>query len=135
MTDRFPFLGRGWAFPPKFDRGGGQVAMVEGFVDVHESVQVILNTIPGERVMRPGFGCDLHSVQFEEVTPDLSTRIKRLVTDSLLYHEPRIEVETVNLREDTTTEGLLYIELTYRIRAVNSRFNMVFPFYLQEATP
>lgn len=133
MTDEQTFLGRGWAFPPTFSTGGGQVAMANAEQDVHESIRIILGTRPTERTMRPAFGCDLHSLMFEEVNVSLETRIKQLVTDALLYNEPRIDLEGVDVNEQADAPGLLHIRVTYRIRATNSRFNLVYPFYLNEA--
>jgi phage baseplate assembly protein W len=127
------FLGRGWAFPPTFAQGGAQVETVSGPQDVHESLQIILSTRPGERVMQESFGCELSDLAFEEVNQALLNRITRRVTDAIVRHEPRVKLDLVDIDTGSAAEGVLRIRLQYTVRATNSRFNMVYPFYLDEA--
>ena len=139
MSDRVvdsstSFLGRGWSFPPAFGAGGREVAMVAGEEDIAQSLRIISATALGERVMRDDFGCDLYSYVFEEVDNTLLTRIGSAVSDAILYHEPRVKLEGVDVSESGGTPGLVAISVTYTIRASNTRFNMVYPFYLVEAT-
>ncbi|MGB1278123.1 MAG: GPW/gp25 family protein, partial [Nannocystaceae bacterium] len=103
--------------------------------DIHESLQVILTTYAGERVMQPNFGCSLDRLLFEELDQSLANQITATITDAILYHEPRIILDRVSVDDSTGVDGLLHIVVAYTVRATNSRYNMVFPFYLNEATP
>ena len=132
MSDQ-PFLGTGWAFPPAFTRGGADVELVSGHEDIRQSLQILLATARGERVMREDFGCDLNGLLFEEVDQSLVNRITSLVSDAILYHEPRIQLDRLDVSGDPSRQGLLWISLDYTVRSTNSRFNMVYPFYLNEA--
>lgn len=134
MSENKPFLGRGWAFPPSFSLGGTDVDMVAGVEDVHQSVQIILHTMPGERVMQDQFGCDLTGFTFAEIDRSLVNRVQRLVQKALLDHEPRIIVDSVKVTRDTTDPSCLIINTSYTIRGTNTRYNMVYPFYVMEAT-
>ena len=127
------FLGRGWRFPPAFTPGGGDVLMAEGAEDIAQSLQILLGTAPGERVMQPDFGCDLNGVLFEEMDQGLINTLTGLISDAILYHEPRIKLDSLDVSESDKTPGLLLISLEYTVRATNSRYNMVYPFYLNEA--
>ncbi len=129
-----PFLGRGWAFPPSFSAGGAEVEMVSGVEDVHQSLRILLGTTPGERVMQEDFGCDLASLVFEELDYGLVSRIARLVEGAIAAHEPRVDVDRVDASRSPTEPACLMVKIQYTIRGVNSRYNMVFPFYLTEAT-
>lgn len=128
------FLGRGWSFPPRFLAAGAEVGMVAGVDDVHQSLQILLTTRLGERAMQTTFGCALDDLLFEEVDQSLVNRITAAVTDAILYHETRIKLEGVKVDETASEPGLLLIRIGYTVKTTNSRFNMVFPFYLNEAT-
>jgi phage baseplate assembly protein W len=134
MREDPSFLGRGWSFPPRFGAGGAEVAMVAGAEDIHQSLQIIFATELGERVMREDFGCSLASFVFEEIDQTLLTRLRSAIADSILYHETRIRLDSVDITENRDIAGLLQIAIHYTVRATNSRFNMVYPFYLKEAT-
>lgn len=109
--------------------------MVAGAEDVHQSLQILLTTGLGERVMREDFGCDLDDFLFEELDQGLINAVSRQVSDAVVLHEPRIELEEVEVTERQAGGGgvLLLVQLRYRIRSTNSRYNLVYPFYLQEA--
>jgi phage baseplate assembly protein W len=128
-----PFLGTGWAFPPAFGRGGAEVGMVSGAEDVHQSLRVLLSTAPGERVMAEDFGCDLRSAAFEEIDQGLINSVTGIIADAILLYEPRVTLEQLDVSAADAVEGLVLITLTYTIRSTNSRYNMVFPYYLSEA--
>lgn len=128
-----PFLGTGWAFPPSFGRGGGEVDMASGAEDVHQSLRILLSTAPGERVMLEDFGCDLRRVAFEEIDQGLVNSLTALITDAVLLYEPRVTLEGVEVATDQAADGVLLITLSYTIRSTNSRYNLVYPFYLTEA--
>lgn len=129
-----PFLGRGWSFPPMFNRDRAGVEMLEEEADIASSLEVLLTTARGERVMLPQYGCNLDELVFES----LDTRMKTLMADkvgsAILYHEPRIELERVRLDDSRELEGVVLIEIVYRVKSTNSRFNFVFPFYRREGT-
>ncbi len=134
MANEESFLGRGWTFPPAFTRGGAEVAMVAGAEDVHESLRILLGTLPGERVMQEEFGCDLPGVQFEEMDQGLVNTMTRMIGDAILEYEPRVTLDRLEVDDDEAVAGRLLIRIDYTIRATNSRYNMVYPFYLNEAT-
>ena len=108
--------------------------MLEQEVDIASSLEILLGTVRGERVMLPLYGCNLDELIFE----NLDTRMKTLMTDkiesAILYHEARIEIEKVSLDDSRELEGIVLIELVYRVKTTNSRFNFVYPFYKLEGT-
>lgn len=128
------FLGIGWSFPPTFTPGGADVELVSGADDIQQSLQILLSTRLGERAMHEDFGCDLHFVLFEEIDQGLVNSLTNIISDAILYHEPRITLDRLDISESQNQQGLLLISLDYIIRGTNSRFNMVYPFYLNEAT-
>jgi phage baseplate assembly protein W len=125
------FLGRGFGFPPTFAHG--QVRMVEDEQDIHESLLILFATLPGERVLQPKFGLDLSPLLFEPLTTTLRTLLKERITTSLLIHEGRIRVLELVVDDSLALEGLLQIRLDYSVRSTNSRFNLVYPYYLGDA--
>lgn len=129
-----PFLGRGWSFPPTFNQEQSTVVMLEEEVDIKSSLEILLTTMRGERIMLPLYGCGMEDLLFES----LDTRLKTLMVDkiqsAILYHEPRIKVEKVTLDDSRELEGVVLIEVTYVIKSTNSRFNFVYPFYKLEGT-
>lgn len=128
------FLGRGWSFPPTFNRASGGVTMLEAEADIASSLEILLSTAQGERTMLPKYGCNLQELVFE----NLDTRMKTLMADkvesAILYHEPRVELESVRLDDSLELEGVVLIEVIYRVKATNSRFNFVYPYYKLEGT-
>ncbi|WP_243220155.1 GPW/gp25 family protein [Methylobacter sp. S3L5C] len=128
------FLGRGWSFPPTFNQNSNGVEMLEDEADIASSLEVLLTTARGERVMLPQYGCNLDELVFE----NLDTRMKTLMADkvesAILYHEPRITLEKVRLTENLELDGVVLIDIIYRVKTTNSRFNFVFPFYKSEGT-
>jgi len=129
-----PFIGRGWSFPPRFDRSRGGVDMLEDEADVKSSLGILLRTMRGERVMLPRYGCNVESQLFEPLDTRQKTLLKDLIETAILYYEPRIELIDVVLQDEQVLEGVLFIELTYRLKSTNSRFNVVFPYYQNEGT-
>jgi uncharacterized protein len=128
------FLGRGWSFPPTFDQAIAGVEMLDQEADVASSLHILLTTAQGERIMVPEYGCNLDELLFES----LDTRTKTLMTDkieaAIVYFEPRIELESVRLDDSRELEGVVLIEVIYRIISTNTRYNFVFPYYKQEGT-
>lgn len=128
------YLGRGWSWPPEFALNPPHVKMLEEEADVVSSLQILLSTLPGERVMQPLYGCNLTELIFES----LDTRIKTLMADkiesAILYYEPRVTLESVVFDESEELEGVVLINIVYRVKTTNSRFNFVYPYYKQEGT-
>lgn len=128
------FLGRGWSFPPTFNRTLSLVEMLEQEADIASSLQILLSTALGERIMLPQYGCNLDELIFESLDTRMKTLMADKVESAILYHEPRIELESVRLDESGTLEGVVTIEVIYRVKTTNSRFNFVFPYYKLEGT-
>lgn len=127
------FLGRGWSFPPTFNRVSCTVAMASGDADIHQSLWIILSTSLGERIMLATFGCDLISKVFTALTTTTANAIATMVTRAITDWEPRVTVESVTVT-DSELAGWIDISIDYVIRQTNSRSNLVFPFYRMEAT-
>ena len=132
-TDHSGFLGTGWAFPPQFGAGGAEVAMVSGADDIEQSLGILLATRRGERLLQDDFGCELSEFLFGEISQGLIGQVRDLVGDAILHHEPRVTLNEVDVSEHRADEGVLMISIDYTVRATNSRYNMVYPFYLREA--
>ena len=128
------FLGTGWGFPPQFDNNAAQVGMLSDEEDIQSSLEILLSTRLGERVMRPDYGCNLDELVFEPLTTTFKTYIKDLISTAILYYEPRIEVNKIDLDDTGELDGRILIVIDYTVSATNSRFNFVFPFYKNEAT-
>jgi len=134
MPTEPPFLGRGWAFPPSFAAGGAEVDTVAGSADVAQSLEILFSTEPGERPMRGTFGSDLSRYMFAEIDHSMLTGVRGAIYDAILAFEPRIEIDALEVVESGDTPGLLTISLLYRLRGTNSRYNLVYPYYIREAT-
>jgi hypothetical protein len=127
------FIGKGWSFPPVFNKYSGEIAMSQGNNDIRESLEILLCTRPGERFLKPEYGCDLSEMNYDNMTLGLRTRLTDRIRRSIVQFESRISMEDVNF-ESVKTEGIVYIHITYTIRSTNTRTNMVFPYYLDEGT-
>jgi phage baseplate assembly protein W len=127
------FLGTGLSFPTATDTRGS-VSIISGAEDIRQSIQIILATNYGERVMRPDFGASLRDFVFEPA--DLSTihRVQTRVQEALIDWEPRIDVLEVDVTLDAVTRSTLVIDIDYRVRASNTIANLVYPFYLEEGS-
>jgi uncharacterized protein len=135
MSESAPhFLGRGWSFPPSFSRESATTSTVSEAEDIQESLRILLSTAPGERIMVPQYGCALWQMVFERLDTTLLTRIQDVVRRAILHWEPRITTDRVDVRADSGVAGLVRIDITYTIRATNSRSNFVYPFYVNEGT-
>ncbi|GAA3602127.1 GPW/gp25 family protein [Kineosporia mesophila] len=122
------FIGSGWAFPMRVD-ASGSVALARGQREIEQAIRLVLATAPGERPMRPEFGCAIHDLVFAPVNEATAGRIRYEVRSSLDRWEPRIEVAEVNVLEDNDDDGVVLIDVRYAIRGTNSPRNLVFPFY------
>jgi len=123
------FIGRGWAFPLRTDATGG-IAMVSREREIEEAIRLILGTSPGERPMRPEFGCRIHDFVFASADGSTAGLVADEVRRALGRWEPRIDVVDVAVSFDATDAGVLYLDIRYEIRATNDRRNLVFPFYM-----
>ena len=131
------FLGTGWAFPPAFDSQSGSVEMVSDYIDIEQSLNILLSTSLGERVMQPDYGCNLTDYMFESLSSTLIGIIKQKVENAILYYEPRIVTEKVEVTAADSfelIEGKFTISIEYSIPQTNSRFNYVYDYYLNEAS-
>lgn len=133
MADKAEFLGTGWGFPPTFEKDTGSVGMISDEEDINSSLEILLGTSIGERLMQPTYGCDLKRLLFEPVDTSLKAYIQELIRTAILYHEPRIKPDKVNLAA-RPEEGVIEITLEYTVRTTNSRYNYVYPFYINEGT-
>lgn len=124
------FLGKGWKFPFNLD-ARGKVGVSSYEEDIKEAIHIILGTAKGERLMRPDFGCGIHEYVFCSMNVVNIHLIENTVREALLMWEPRIKVISVKA-EPEPEEGKLLIEIDYQVRSTNTRFNLVYPFYLKE---
>ena len=127
MTEEF--VGRGWAFPLRTDATGG-VALVSREREIEEAIRLVLGTTPGERPMRPEFGCRIHDFVFGSADGATANAIGAEVKRALRRWEPRIDVHDVVVSFDPRDATALYIDIRYSIRRTNDRRNLVFPFYV-----
>lgn len=127
------FLGTGWQFPPQFSRQLRGAVMLSDEADIKNSLEVLLSTRVGERLMQPKFGCNLDELLFEPLNITLQTYIKDLVSTAIFYFEPRIQPDNVTLVA-AEEEGVVIMTIDYTIRSTNTRHNLVYPFYLNEGT-
>lgn len=128
------FLGTGWGFPPTFNTHSGTVETVSDEDDIFQSLHILLSTQLKERVMRSDYGCDLSALLYENITVTLLTKIKGIIEGAILSYEPRIDLLEIEFHTENTNNGVIKIEIIYRVRATNSRKNYVFPYYLEEGT-
>ena len=124
------FLGVGWQFPVQAD-ASGQIVMARYEESVRQAIWTILGTARGERVMRPDFGCGIHDLVFAVNSAGTAGRVISEVRQALVLWEPRIDVLDVAVLPDGAQSNLLLIKIDYQVRATNSRFNLVYPFYLE----
>jgi phage baseplate assembly protein W len=122
------FIGRGWAYPMGTSQSGG-IAMVTREQELVQAMQLVLGTAPGERPMRPEFGCRIHEYVFAEFNPTTRGEMIVAVNDALQRWEPRVEVVNVDIVQDGSDPALLYIEIGYKPAGTYDPRNLVFPFY------
>jgi len=127
-----PFLGRGWAYPLAPAGDGVEMRAEEALID--QSIRIILGSNPGERVMRPTFGAGLRAFVFEPISTGTLQALRKRVEEALVDWEPRIDVERVTVTADPADPGKVVIDVSYRVRATNTRRNLVYPFYLDEGS-
>ncbi len=131
MAKERSFLGTGWGFPPTFSRAARGVLMISDEEDIRSSLEILLSTEVGERVMQPEYGCNLSRLLFEPLDLTLQTYMTDLIRTAILYFEPRIVLDDVTFELDSD-EGRIDITVDYTVAATNTRDNFVYPFYLEE---
>lgn len=128
------FLGIGWSFPPEFKESTKAVAMLSDETDIKSSLEILLTTKIGERIMQPKYGCNMDELLFNPLNQTLKTFVSELIRTAILYHEPRIDVEKIDITKGDDLIGELLVLIDFKVRATNSRINMVYPLYKQEGT-
>jgi uncharacterized protein len=134
MEEFTSFLGTGWSFPPSFELQSKSIQTSNNEQDIDESLQILLSTRLGERIMVPEYGSNLEDLLFNPLDLTLKTVVSHQIKTAILYHESRIDVEKIDISQGNDLEGELLIIIDYRVRATNSRRNLVFPFYKEEGT-
>jgi uncharacterized protein len=127
-------LGTGWSFPPEFAPGAGGVLMTSDEDDVHASLHVLFGTALGERFLRPRYGLDMHEILFEPMSTTLKTYLEDRIRTTVLVYEPRISPLELRLDTSGQSEGRVVLVLDYVVRATNTRFNLVYPFYATDSS-
>lgn len=128
------FIGTGWRFPPTFDVVTNTTEMTMDELDIQLSLQILLATRKGERVMQPDYGCNLDEMVFEPMNTTFKTYIREMIRTAILFYEARIDLNTVKIDDSRETEGVIAIILDYTVRTTNSRYNFVYPYYKKEGT-
>lgn len=123
-------LGSGWRFPLATDERGG-IATAAYEQKIRESIQVIVGTAKGERMMRPDFGCAIHDFVFSVIDTSTLTMIKSAVREAVIRWEPRVELLEVEAAGEAVADGVLAVRILYRVRSTNTEANLVYPFYLE----
>jgi phage baseplate assembly protein W len=126
------FMGAGWKFPIEFN--AETVAMLSYEDDIKNSLDVLFATNVGERIMHPNYGTALSSFLFMPVNKSTITYMQAVISDEILFNEPRIILDDVEINPSAIESGRLDINIRYTIRITNNRYNYVYPFYIKEAT-
>ena len=121
--------GRGWVFPPKVDPQG-RIALTSERDEIDQAIQIILGTSPGQRVMRPTFGCRLHELVFAPNNSHTAAQARRYVEEALGMWEPRIHVTEINIYPDPEETSRLMIEIEYKLKVNHDKRSLVYPFYI-----
>ena len=127
-------IGRGWSFPPSFDPITQQTNMVTGEEDIYQSLRVLFNTQPGERVLALKYGCDLSPLLFGKISLTQKTLLENKIKNAILDFESRILVNKLSIDLTQVLDGKISIQIDFTIDHTNNRQNIVFPFFLEEGT-
>ncbi len=129
------FLGTGWGFPPTFNEEPlVGIEMSENEIDIKESLEILLNTNPGERIMLPEYGCELQKYVFDVISNTRLHYLKNIIRTAIVKYEPRIVVNNILINKEEYLDGIIRVIIKYTIKSNNTRFNLVFPYYKQEGT-
>jgi Bacteriophage baseplate protein W len=131
-VDGKAFLGTGWAYRVRALDDRRDIALAEHEEDVRQAVRIILETGRGERVMRPDFGAGLDDFMFEPLNTTTRALIKQRVEEALITWEPRIRVESVEVLLSPSERSRADVRIEYSVRATNTFYNLVYPFYARE---
>ena len=134
MADDQQFLGRGWSFPVTFGNQGRTVGIAEAEEDIRQSLEILLSTRVGERVLNPTYGWKRDALMFEPLSTSFAAYLAREIETAILFFESRIELNQVNFDTAPDQQGLILIRLDYTVRTTNTRTNLVYPFYVDQAT-
>lgn len=126
------FLGQGWTFPPSFDTYNRTTFMVKDLASIISSLNVLMGTNMGERLMQPLYGTSMNQYFFKNIDVGTATTIQTMIVDAIIEFEPRISANKVTVDLSRITEGILTVTIDFTVRTTNSRNNIVFPFYLKE---
>ena len=126
------FLGRGWKYPVEVDRAGG-IAMSELDESIRQSIHIILGTAPGERVMRPNFGCGIHDLVYAPNNLSTASLAAHFCIEALGKWEPRIDEIEAHADPSDDDPNRLDISIKYKVRATNTSRNLVYPFYIRRS--
>jgi len=128
-NNRVSIIGRGWAFPPQLsDRN--RISTVDYDTNIRRSIYIIIHTVPGERVMRPDFGCRIHELIFDPANNETAATAERYIREALTRWEPRIILREITVTPGATELGELFIRISYQIKANYDPHSLVFPYYL-----
>lgn len=127
------FLGTGWSFPPVFMLETGSMVMTSDEEDIEASLKILFGTALGERFLNPKYGLDMQGFVFEPLSVTLQTFLKDQIKIAILLYEPRVNPLVIELDTSAQYEGKISIILEYEVRATNSRYNLVYPFYLTDS--
>ncbi len=127
-------IGHGWSFPPTFSKHNHSVEMVGGLDDIEQSLDILFNTIPGERIMLEEYGCDLKAFVFAPLDTTTKTKMKSQIQMAILNYEPRIVLNSIELDDSGYLNGVLLINIDFSISQTNTRHNVVYPYYFREGT-
>lgn len=134
MKENKSFLGTGWGFPVSFDEDLKTVHLVSEDEDIRQSLGLLLNTTPGERMTKPDYGCDLEAFIYKPISSETEYLMKEVIKTAVWKYEPRIDLEEIEIDTTKKLEGIVNIRLYYLIKKVNVRTNIVYPFYFDEGT-
>ncbi|WP_019498212.1 GPW/gp25 family protein [Pseudanabaena sp. PCC 6802] len=126
------FLGTGWSFPPEFVMETGEVVMTADEEDIKASLNILFGTAIGERFFNPQYGLDMQEILFEPMSTTIKTYLSDRIKIAILIYEPRIELLSLDLDTTAQNEGKIGIVMEYKVRATNSRYNLVYPFSITD---
>ena len=134
MTQGPDIVGTGWSFPLGINSAGG-ISLSSSSNDIEQAIGIIVSTSPGERVMRPTFGCRVHELVFAPSTDDTLNLARQFVEEALAMWEPRIDVVEVDASFNRDDIRMMDIQISYTVRATKDERTLVYPFYLIEEVP
>jgi len=127
------FLGTGWSFPPEFVQNGRGVAMTSDEENIRANLEILFGTVQGERLMLPKYGLEPHELLFEPTNTTMRAFLKDRIMAAILIYEPRIRLISLEVDSTDPNAGTLQLILEYEVRATNSRYNLVYPFYKHDS--